>query len=1090
MTTGDHFVLSGGTKLPGYYRYPTIHADKIAFVCEDDLWIVPAGGGVARRLTAGVAMATHPCFSPDGKWIAFAGREEGPIEIYLMPSEGGPSRRLTYLAANSVPVSWSADGMQIIFASNTSQPTPRVMNLWSVSVEGGLPTHLPYGKASSIAVGPAGEILLGRNTADPARWKRYRGGTAGQLWVDTKGQGEFERLNHLNTNYASPMWMGERIAFISDHEGIGNIYSAKPDGSDLQKVTNQSVFYVRQASTDGSRIVFQCGSDIYLLESGKPEKRVAIRFHGPQTQMSTKYPNAADHLHQLSIHPKGHSLAAVTRGKLFAFANWEGAVKSISTVDGQRVRMASYMQEGKRLAYTLDDGEENLMIKDIACDSEPFAIDTSAYSVITSISSSPTEPKLAITDVAGHLVLVDADAKSTTLLDHSIYGRVSGVSFSPDGAWIAYDFQTGSGTRVIKLANVSTGESTAVTRSEFNDFSPSWDPEGKYLAFVSYRDYNPVYDSIFFDLNFTYAGRLYMVTLKADTPNPFVPQPPKDDCDKKKEEEANPDEAQGDEPKKDEKAADEKKKPTPVEIELDGIQNRVLAFPVPEARYHGCIAIKGKLLGIEAPPRGALSTDPSKMVVSCFSFENMKHEVLLRGVERLFASENNEWMGIVQDRRLRILKSGNKPDDNAPQNACKQSGFIDLGRIALSVSPRLEWKQIYREAWRMQRERFWSDTMSGVDWVNVYKRYLPLLDRIATRAELSDLMWEMQGELGTSHAYEYGGDYRPSPYQRVGCLGADFSWCSELQAYRLDHILQGDSWQNGLRSPLATPGICLKEGDLLLSVNGQRLSDTLTPQRALLNMADAEVDLVWQRAADDSRYATTVSTASGDTAMRYREWVVQNRDQVHRATESQVGYLHIPDMMGRGFSEFHRGYFTELDKPSLIVDLRFNGGGHVSPLLLEKLLRKPIGWDVPRYGQPETYPYQCYRGPIVAITNEEAGSDGDIFSHSFKLMKIGTLIGERTWGGVIGIMGDHPLVDGTTTTQPEYAFHFNDVGWSVENYGTDPDIEVIYRPQDYVAGVDPQLDKAIEVILQQIAENPPAKPELSPKPYLGLPRLG
>ncbi|MHB1459699.1 MAG: S41 family peptidase [Armatimonadota bacterium] len=1080
--------------MPGYYRYPTINADKIAFVCEDDLWIVAAGGGVARRLTAGVAMATHPCFSPDGKWIAFAGREEGPIEIYLIPSEGGPSRRLTYLAASSVPVAWSGDGQSIICASNTVQPTPRVMNLWSVSMEGGQPTHLPYGKASSIAIGPKGEVLLGRNTADPARWKRYRGGTAGQLWIDTKGDGEFQRLNHLNTNYASPMWMGDRIAFISDHEGIGNIYSAQPDGSDLQRVTNQSEFYVRQASTDGHRIVFQCGGDLYLQEPGKPEKKVAIRFNGPQTQASTKYPNAADHLHQLSIHPKGHSLAAVTRGKLYSFANWEGAVKGISTIDGQRVRMACWMQEGKRLAYTLDDGEENLVIKDIDGCSEPVVIDTSAWSVITSISASPTEQKLAITDVAGHLVLVDVTEESCTLLDHSVYGRISGVCFSPDGAWIAYDYQTGPSTRVIKLANVATGECSPITRSEFSDFSPSWDPEGKYLAFVSYRDYNPVYDSIFFDLNFTYAGRLYLVTLKSDTPNPFVPQPPKDEVEKEKKdekkEEEKPADGSAEEPNKDEKPADEKKKPTPLEIELEGIQSRVLAFPVPEARYHGCIAIKGKLLGIEAPPRGALSTDPAKMVVSVFSFENMKHEILIRNVERLFASENNEWMGIIQDHRLRILKSGSKPDDNAPQTACKQSGLIELGRIALSVSPRSEWKQIYREAWRMQRERFWTNNMSGIDWVKVYHRYLPLLERIATRAELSDLMWEMQGELGTSHAYEYGGDYRPSPYQRVGCLGADFTWCEDQQGYRLEHILQGDSWQNALRSPLATPGICLSEGDILMAVNGQPLNIIMTPQNALLNLADTEVELNWKRASDGSSYRVTVTTASNDTAMRYREWVATNRSKVHLATDAQVGYLHIPDMMGRGYSEFHRGYLTELDKPSLIVDLRFNGGGHVSPLLLEKLLRKPIGWDVPRYGQPETYPYQSYRGPIVAITNEEAGSDGDIFSHSFKLLKIGTLIGERTWGGVIGIMGDHPLVDGTTTTQPEYAFHFNDVGWSVENYGTDPDIEVIYRPQDYAAGVDPQLDKAIEVILQQIAENPPAKPELNPKPNLELPRLG
>ncbi len=1070
--------------LPGYYRYPTIHADQVAFVCEDDLWLVAAAGGTARRLTAGVAMATHPCFSPDGKWIAFAGREEGPIEVYVIPSEGGPSRRLTYLAASSMPVAWSSDSSQIIFASNTSQPTARAANLWSISIDGGQPTHLPYGKANAFAKGPANSVLIGRNTADPARWKRYRGGTAGQLWIDIDGDGEFVKLNHLNTNYASPMWLGDRIAYISDHEGIGNVYSSKPDGSELQRLTNRTDFYVRQASTDGQRVVFESGGDIFIMTPGSAEQMVAIDFNGPQTQTSTKYPKAADHLHNLSIHPNGHSVAAVVRGKLYSFANWEGAVKGISTIDGQRVRIACYMNAGKKVAYTLDEGEERLMVKDMACSCAADAIDLSAYSVMMSISASPTDSKLALTDVAGNLILVDTDAKSTTLLDHSAWGRISGICFSPDGAWIAYDYQTGPGTRIIKVVNTSSLECSAVTSSEFNDFSPTWDPDGKYLAFVSYRDYNPVYDSIFFDLNFTNAGRLYLVTLKADTPNPFIPQPPKDEDKKSEDDKKDDDTSKSDEAKK-----DEKPKVKPVEIDLEGIQGRVLAFPVPEARYYGCYATHGKLIGIEAPPHGALSHEPNKMDLCIFSFEDLKHEMLIHGVDRIFTSENGDWTAIVQDHQLRMLKSSTKPDDNAPHSACKQSGIIDINRIALSVNPRQEWKQIYREAWRMQRERFWSDTMSGVDWVGVYNRYLPLLDRISTRAELSDLMWEMQGELGTSHAYEYGGDYRPTPYQQVGSLGADFEWNSELAGYQLKHIVRGDSWKQELNSPLAAPGISVSEGDVLIDVGGQPLSEALTPNQALINLAHAEVDLTWKKAEDGSQYVVTVMTSGNETSMRYREWVVQNRKKVHIATDGQVGYLHIPDMMGQGFSEFHRGYLAELDKPSLIVDLRFNSGGHVSSLLLEKLLRKPIGWDVPRYGQPETYPSQSYCGPIVAVTNEEAGSDGDIFSHSFKLMKIGTLIGERTWGGVIGIMGDHQLVDGTTTTQPEYAFHFNDVGWSVENYGTDPDIEVIYRPQDYVNGVDPQLDKAIEVILQQIAENPPAKPELAPRPNLRQPRI-
>jgi len=447
-----------------------------------------------------------------------------------------------------------------------------------------------------------------------------------------------------------------------------------------------------------------------------------------------------------------------------------------------------------------------------------------------------------------------------------------------------------------------------------------------------------------------------------------------------------------------------------------------------------------------------------------------------------------------------VIKAGEKPENNG--NDCnRKTGWIDLERLKVSVLPSAEWRQMIREAWRLQRDQFWTPDMSLVDWVSIHNRYLPLVDRVSSRSEFSDLMWEMQGELGTSHAYEFGGDYRPEPKYHQGFLGADFKFDAEQNAWQINHIYRGDAWNPKAASPLLQSGVNVSEGDFLLAVNGRKLSQTTPPSMALVNLASQEVILTIQTSASQAKQKgtspfesiprqVTVKTLASEFSLRYREWVENNRQYVHQATMGKVGYLHIPDMMGWGYAEFHRGFLSEADFQGLIVDVRFNRGGHVSSLLLEKLARRRIGYDHSRWGQiPIPYPVDSVQGPLVAITNEFAGSDGDIFSHGFKLMKLGPLIGKRTWGGVIGIDPRQSLVDGTVTTQPEYSFWFNDVGWGVENYGTDPDIDVEITPQDYRARVDTQLERAIQVILDLLVQNPPLAPNFSNRPNLALPRL-
>jgi tricorn protease len=438
--------------------------------------------------------------------------------------------------------------------------------------------------------------------------------------------------------------------------------------------------------------------------------------------------------------------------------------------------------------------------------------------------------------------------------------------------------------------------------------------------------------------------------------------------------------------------------------------------------------------------------------------------------------------------RLRVLKAGEKPPDKKDGDGPgRESGWIDLGRVKVSIEPASEWRQMFQEAWRLQREQFWTEDLSGIDWDAVHRLYVPLVERVTTRSEFSDLLWELQGELGTSHAYEMGGEYRRGPDYRQGYMGVDWDFDPDSNGYKIAHIARGDVWDPDNTSPLTAPGVNLQPGDVVVAINGQPLGPSATPAQRLVNQAGNEVVLTVR--SGDSARTVTVKALADERPARYRDWVEGNRQKVHEATDGRVGYIHVPDMGPDGYAEFHRSYLVEYDRDALIVDVRANGGGHVSGLLLEKLARRRVGYDFPRWAAPRPYPDESPAGPMVALTNELAGSDGDIFSHTFKMLKLGPLVGKRTWGGVIGIWPRHRLVDGTVTTQPEFSFFFDDVGWRVENYGTDPDIEVDNAPQDYARGMDPQLDRAIAVSLDLLAQRPPHRPRPTDRPSRIPPRL-
>ena len=1086
--------------MSGYYRSPTICRDTIVFVCEDDLWTVPVEGGVARRLTSNLGLAGSPRLSPDGEQLAFSGRDEGPSEVYVMPALGGEAKRITYQGSNVSIVGWDTNGKDILYSSGAGLAFDPW--IWKVSSEGGEPERLPYGPANHIDFSDTGGVILGRLTREPARWKRYRGGTAGQLWIDIEGDGQFQPLKPVDSNFTTPMWIGARIYFISDHEGVGNIYSCLPTGEDVQRHTHQDTYYCRLAETDGTRIVYHAGADLFVYDlESDTENQVDVEFRSPRIQRQRKFVNASAYLQEFTLTPDGHALGITVRGKLFTMANWEGAVLQHGNRDGTRYRLTQWLNDGKRLVTLSDaEGEEALEIHTRDGSADIVRLSNLDIGHVRELSvSPPTESdendSVLLVNHRFELLHIDLETHELRTLDKGHYHSVRDVAWSPDGKWCAYSFAPTETTRSIKLCKIETGETWLVTEPEFSDFAPAWDPDGKYLYFLSSREFDPVYDSLHFDLGFPSAMRPLLITLQKTLGNPFVPEPrplEEEKEDKEKEDE----EKKDDEDKASEEKSEEKKdKSEPIAIDLEGISQRVVAFPYPRGRYGQIAGIEGKVIFTAFPVPGTASSDDdsrSRGVLHVYDFKEQKKDTLVSGIEGFRLSRDSKTLVYVTGNRLRVIRAGKKVEAEKPESrggTNRQTGWINLNRIKASIVPTAEWHQMYREAWRLQRDFFWTEDMSGVDWEHVYQRYLPLLDRIATRGEFSDLMWEMQGELGTSHAYEMGGDYRGSPNYAQGFLGADYAYEAENDGYRITHIPHGDAWEATKDSPLNAPGINVTEGDILLAIGGQPVSETVSPGELLVNLANQEVQATFQNADDGEKRVVTLKVLGGEHELRYREWVSQNRRYVHEKTDGKVGYVHIPDMSRRGYAEFHRGYLAEVSYPGLLIDVRYNGGGHVSQLLLEKLARRRIGYDVPRWGTPHPYPDASVLGPMVAVTNENAGSDGDIFSHCFKLMELGLLIGKRTWGGVIGISPHHPFVDGGGTTQPEYSFWFVDVGWNVENYGTDPDIEVDYRPQDYIVEGDPQLDRAIEELLRQMEENPPELPDFGERPRLTLPTL-
>ncbi len=1096
-----------------YLRFPSIRGDLLAFVADDDVWLVPAAGGTARRLTADRAPVAFARLSPDGGWVAYASSRDGRPEVFVASTAGEDVRRLTYLSDEGTrPLGWTPDG-RVLLVSAAGEPFRSRTWAYSVSVDGSGLERLPYGPVSGIGIGPGSAVVVGVDQSlrrGPA-WKRYRGGTSAKLWIDPTGDGEFEPyLRELGGQLEDPMFVGERVAFVSDHEGYGNVYSALVDGSDLRRHSDHADFYARAASSDGRVVVYQCAGSLYRLDDlarDSTPARIAVTLGAPRSGRATHVLRTADVLGEHAVDHDGRASAVEVRGEIHWLTHHKGPARLLGGGAGVRARFprVAGSGEGARVVFVTDAPGEDALEVCPAHGPLPATrtrVGAGELGRVLDLAASPDGAHAAVSTHDGRVVLVGLDDGSLRQLSSSVHGDATGLSFSPDSRFLAWSEAGPDPLRQVKLAEVATGDTVEVTPLRFVDVDPVFSMDGKYLAFLSARTFDPLYDAHVFDLSFVAGVRPYLVPLAAATPSPFAAElegrprrGTEPDSDASERRAGHPevasdagagdagagDAGRGAHEQQDQDRRLRESAAAQVEIDREGLAERVVPFPVAAGRYavlraaqDGLLWLSEPLEGVVGEGRAGLGAQPGRASLVRFDLVHGRESHLVDALDSYEVSGDGKAVVVRDGGHLRVVPADHRVETPADGEPSPDVVEVDVGRIRLEVDPAREWAQMYDEAARLMRDHFWVADMAGVDWDGVVARYRPLLERIATRDDLSELLWEVQGELGASHAYEMPPPRPVEEERRLGLLGADLRR-DEEGAWRVARILPGDSSVLSARAPLLAPGTGVVAGDTIVAVDGKPVDPVFGPASGLVGAAEKPVELTVRNASGATR-EVVVEPLGDERPLRYQRWVAERREYVHAASNERIGYLHVPDMVGTGWAELHRDLRVEVAREGLVIDVRDNRGGHTSALVLETLGRTVRGWDVGRHISPITYPPHAPLGPRVLVVNEQAGSDGDIVTAGFRQRGLGRVVGTRTWGGIIGIDSRYHLVDGTIVTQPRYAFWFTDSGWGVENHGVDPDTEVAVTPQDWAAGRDTQLDRAIALVLESLATTPAATP--------------
>ena len=1050
-------------------RYPNSSADKIVFVYAGDLYLVDKTGGVARKITSFEGYEMFPRFSPDGKYIAFSGEYDGNREVYLMSVEGGNPVRLTYtsdipnlperMGPDKIVMGWHPDGNRILFRSRHESFNAWIGHLYLISKDGGMPEKLPLPRGGFASFSPDGQKLAyNRVFREYRTWKRYRGGQADEIWIYDFKTKKTEAITSNDAQDIIPMWYKDKIYFLSDRDGRMNLYVYNTKTKVEKKVTNFDKYDVKFPSLGKGEITFENGGYIYLLdcETDKYQK-VTIYIQDDFNTARSKIVNVKSLVTQYGISPDGKRALFTARGEIFTVPAEKGITKNLTNSPGVHERNAVWSPDGKYIAFISDKtGETEIFIISQDGKGDQIQLTKDADTYRFELKWSPDSKKLLCSDKKMRLYYVDIETKKTKQIFQSNRWEIRDYDWSPDSKWIAFTTLEESGFSTIYLYSLQSDKATKVTSEFFNSYSPVFDSEGKYLFFLSDRNFNPTLGA--FERSFVYTDmtKIYGLTLSDKEKSPFLYEDDEVSVEKSNEEKST-DKSEKQDQKKDEKQSKD------IVIDLLRISERIFELPVDAGNYSSLTSVQGVLY--------YLKSSGNKSILKAFDFKKKKENEIgqIDGYE------------ISADGKKIIYKLGNDYYITDLSTSMKiGEGKLNLNDLTMTLNRRDEWKQIFYESWRQMRDFFYAPNMHGVDWEKVKKNYEELLPYVAHRADLTYIIGEMIGELNAGHSYVGGGDLPKIESIPVGLLGAELKFDPKSGYYIIDKILPGRNWDESTRSPLTEVGIDVKEGDYLLEIDGVSLKGVKNPYELLVNKANKPVRIKTNsKPVEDGSKEFIIKTISAENGLRYYNWVENNRKKVEEATNGKVGYVHIPNMGIDGLNEFVKYFYPQIRKEGLIVDVRYNGGGFVSQMIIERLRRVMTMAGIARNSKVvTTYPSAVFLGPMVCLVNEFSASDGDIFPYQFKKNNLGPVIGKRSWGGVVGIRGTLPFVDGGYLNRPEFANFSVESEWILEGVGMEPDIVVDNDPALEFEGRDQQLEKALEIIKEEMKKKPAKLPEI------------
>lgn len=1084
-------------------RQPTVSADHVAFVYAGDIWIVSRDGGDATRLTVHPGIESGPVFSPDGEWIAFTGNYDGNVDVYVVPVKGGSPRRLTFHPDVDYARGWSPDGERILFVSPRNLPN-RHGRLYTVSLEGGFPEPLPIPRAERGVYSPDGSQIAYTPIRDAFyTWRRYRGGRTTPIWIFNLQTYDMEEIPHENASDTFPIWIGDTIYFLSDRNHTMNLFAYDTNSKQVRQVTHHTDFDVKSASSGGGVIVYEQGGRLHLFSPSNGKTRpLKIRAAPDLPDIRPHYKKVGKSSRNAQISPSGIRAVFEAHGDIFTVPAKKGDIRNITRTPSIHERYPSWSPDGKWIAYLSDaSGEYQLMLRDQKGLEEPVVHSLGDVTFYYSPQWSPDSKKVLYTDKRLNLFYLDLEEKQSTLVDTDHAYRIYDAVWSPDSKWLVYTKRMNNDLGAVFCYSLESGETHQITDGRSYATSPCFSIDGKYLFFEASTNVGlniGGLDMSAFDRPVT--NSLYLVVLNKADPSPFAPesdeekiedeeedekekqeeqeedseQESEDDEEKKPEDEKNSDsngEEDGDDKEKDDSEEDDedKKKPVEVHIDLENIDQRILALPLPAGKYSNLkAAADGKLFYLQdvenQGPHNLHYFDMKERKSESFLEKVFDYQITCDGKKLLYKGENNTF-GIVE--------TGKKPKFG--------DGKLNLDKMEVFVEPRAEWTQMFHEVWRIERDFFYDPNMHGADWPAIRETYLPFLEHVGHREDLNYLFAQMLGELVVGHAYVGGGDMPRPERIPTGLLGAEYEIVDGY--YRITHIYSGENWNPNLRAPLTEPGIDVSEGDYLLAVNGQPLAADTNLYKLFEKTADRQTVLkVNSEPTDEGARTVTVVPVSSDRGLRHRAWIEGNRRKVDAMSDGRVAYVYMPNTSWSGYHSFNRDYFSHLDREAVIIDERFNGGGKAADYIIDMLSRPLLNYWSPREGRMYTTPRASIFGPKVMIINEYAGSGGDAMPLYFRRRGLGKLVGKRTWGGLVGLSGSPGLIDGGGVTAPSFAIVSPDGKWEVENEGVSPDIEVEMTPKLVIEGHDPQLEKAVEVVLSELKRHP-VKKISQPPPY-------